>query len=246
MSNLTLRGLASFASSLDGNGQADLADRMDVLIRTAQFDPEGIMDPESGMAGFDPESDTWRAPLQTRLHWRKPDRWGRKRGEEPTLIRPHQLRSDPDWVSPGERPWHVGEGIEGGNFPGEFDVVSPGYHHMDPDAPSHSYSIDRDEIMDRLFEEAGEVSGIQADSIPELMSKLVHMQYVTLKYDGDEEQMQADHDAGVPYDQEILKRAIADVDAWVSSKFEQIEQDMQENFEEPGDPRDEWDYPENM
>lgn len=240
MSNLTLRDLASFASSLDGGGQADLADRMDVLIRTAQFSPEEIMDPSEGMVGFDPESDTWRAPLQTRLHWMNPSRDRRRRGEMPKLLRPHQLDRDPNWVSPGERPWHVGEGIEGGRSSGEFDVVAPGYHHMDPDAPSRSYSIDSDEIMDRIFEEAKSRSGIDADSFPELMSKLVHMQYVSSKYDGDEEAMIADRDAGVPYDEDLLQKAIKDVDGWVSRRFEQIEQEMQENFEEPEDPRDNW------
>lgn len=237
MRNVTLRGLASFASSLDGGGHADVADRVDVLIRTAQFSPDEMWESERMMGGFDPESDAWRAPLQTRLHWSQPSKWQRKRGERPQLLRPHQLRSDPDWVSPGVRPWHVGEGIEGGPGTSEFEITAPGWHHMDPDAPVHTYTIDEGQVWDRLVEDIGEELGVEADSIPELMSKLVHMQYVRLRHGGDEDQFDAWEagrgEGGERYDPEVMERAVADVRDWIERKFGEIEERMQENFEEP-------------
>lgn len=235
MADPTVGGLARFASSLDAGGHHDLADRVDALVRVAQFSPEDMFESERLMPGFDPESDAWRAPPQTRLHWLKQPRWSRDR--TPTLLRPHQLRENPDWVSEGERPWFVGEGIEKGNYPEEFEIVAPGWHHMDPDAPSSMHQVDEGEIWDRLKDEIADETGIQADSLPELFSKLVHVQYMNLKYGQDEdtmEQWEATRGEGPEeYEQELMQRAIADVDEWVSKKHSEIDSRLQEDYEPP-------------
>jgi len=235
MADLTAGGLARFASSLDASGQHDLADRMDALVRLAQFSPDDIFESKRLMSGFDPESDAWRAPLQTRLHWQEPARWQRDR--TPKLLRPYQLRKDPDWVSPGERPWFVGEGIEKGNYPEEFEIVPPGWHPMDPASPSSMHQIQDEEIWERLKDEIRDETGIEADSLPELFSKLVHIQYMNLRYGQDEYTMEAWEatrgEGPEEYDQELMQKAIADVDRWVSEKFTSIDERLQEDYEPP-------------
>lgn len=211
----------ALAGVLDGRGQFDLADRMERLA--INLNDLG----ESYLQGFDPQHPTFRGPLWNPI-------------QRPQFADPDSPQYDPDRVLPGHGEWLQSPEVMGGNVASGFDKVDRRDRPGDPNARVHSYgSLDKDRIMEQVMadirENFPEYKDVEDD---ELISRLIHAVYVSLKYGDDEllPQFEAAVSAGqrIDYDPEILEQANNEISRLISDKFNEIEQTEQDSYEEQG------------
>lgn len=216
-----MQEIIALAGVLEGRGQFDLADRMERLAI-------GLDDlSEEHYQGFDPEHPTFRGPERNPI-------------QRPHFADPQSMWHDPNRVKPGHKPWLQSPEVMGGNVASEFEQVDRRDHPSDPEARVHSYGpLDEDQIMEQVMagirEDFPEYADVEDD---ELVSRLIHAVYVSLKYGSDEllPQFEEAVAAGqrIDYDPEILEQAKKEISRLISGKFEEKEQAMQDNYVDEG------------
>ena len=245
----------ALAADLDARGQYDLADRIETMARMAAIygDEVESLVPAAGGWAFDPNSPHFRGNPQTKLRYEPVMEHGRKvRDPESGRVR-KQVRQpwqrspyskgqhghDPEYVTPGERPFTMGDEVQRGLHPSEWETYeSPSGSGNDPRGEYVSQQpIDEGQIWESVMADLKEEFGLSGKDDTEVFSRLINVFYAFLQSGGDEEGMTdwlAQREAALPidYDPELLKQAKDEAAKWVSDKFYSTEQEMQGNASE--------------